>query len=398
MATQPLLTLPRLRSSPWEELHTTWVELFFDLVIAVAITQVARPLLGALSHTVILVFLGLFLLLIWVWSGHTVYTTRFETDDATYTFLAFAQMLTIVGMAVAVPYVSRGNTVGFGTAYLISRLILLVLLARAWYYVVEARQLVRIYLIGFGAGASIWAASLFITPPMQFVLWGLSLIIDMLTPWVVWATTPPASEVNPTHIPERLATLTTIVLGLSVAVIVTTLTSLQIAPEAAAVAALGFIAVACIWWIYYTHLDRAIGRRHLRSGQPYIYSHLVFLLGIVVLGAGIGRAIADTPQAPLSVETFALLWAGFGAWFFGSFLFHLVAPYPEDVLDIRSLVRYYALMALAVLVITILVFPLLTPLSGMVLLLVFILIHLVFDTRRHRRYQASKTDITTKEG
>ncbi|MGZ4920544.1 MAG: low temperature requirement protein A [Halobacteriota archaeon] len=398
MTKQPLLTPPRLRSSPWEELHTTWIELFFDLVVAVAIAQVALPLLGALSHTVILIFLGLFVLVWWIWSGHTVYTTRFEIDDATYTFLVFAQMLAIVGIAVAVPYVSRGNTVGFATAYLISRLILLTLLARAWYYVARTRELVRIYLIGFGVGAGIWAGSLFAPPPTQFVLWGLSLTVDMLTPWLVWITTPPASEVNPTHIPERFATLTTIVLGLSVTIMVATLTAVQITPEAAVVAALGFIAIACIWWIYYTHLDRAIGRIHLRSGQPYIYSHLIILLGIVVLGAGIGRAIADTQHLSLSFETFGLLWAGFGAWFLGSFLLHLVAPYPEEVPDMRSLLRYYAVMAVAVSAITISLYSTLRPLSGMVVLLVFIVIHLIFDTLRHQRYRAPRTDKMSEEG
>ncbi|MGB9372279.1 MAG: hypothetical protein WCB79_10170 [Halobacteriota archaeon] len=62
MANRPPLSPPRLRPSPWEELHTTWLELFYDLVVAVAVTQVAIPLSGVLSRTVISVFFGLFLL------------------------------------------------------------------------------------------------------------------------------------------------------------------------------------------------------------------------------------------------------------------------------------------------------------------------------------------------
>ncbi len=62
---ESLFTPPRLRPSPWQELHTTWVELFYDLVVAVAITQVALPLLGDLSLSTILIFVGLFLLVWW---------------------------------------------------------------------------------------------------------------------------------------------------------------------------------------------------------------------------------------------------------------------------------------------------------------------------------------------
>ncbi len=393
MADRLLLTPPRLRSSPWEELHTTWVELFYDLVVAVAITQVGLLLLDPLSSTIILTFFGLFLLVWWVWSGHTVYTTRFETADTTYNFLAFAQMLAIVGIAVSVPQVSLGATTVFGIAYLISRLLLLALLARAWYYIAETRQLMRIYLVGFGTGASIWAGSLFIAPPAQFVLWGVSLLVDMATPWLVWSTTPPTSEVNPTHIPERLATLTTIVLGLSVTIIVTTLTSMRLTLEAAAVAVLGFVAIACMWWIYHAHLERIIGRIHLRSGQPYIYSHLALLMGIVVIGAGIGRAISDNQQLPLPLDTFALLWAGFGAWFFGGFLLHLVAPYQENKpSDVHKLIRYYALMIFTVFIVGVSLLPILTPLSGVSLLLAFIIVHLAVDTWRHEPHEAAQAD------
>jgi len=48
----------------------------------------------------------------------------------------------------------------------------------------------RIYLTGFGVGAGVWAASLFVPPPTQFVLWGISLTIDVLTPWAVWELCP----------------------------------------------------------------------------------------------------------------------------------------------------------------------------------------------------------------
>jgi len=382
VADRPLLSPPRLRPSPWEELHETWLELFYDLVVAVAIAQVAVPLSGALSPTVISVFFGLFLLVWWVWTGQTVYTTRFETDDTMYVLLAFAQMLAIVGIAVAIPQVVLGHTQGFGIVYLASRLILLVILARAWYYVVESRQLMRIYLIGYGTGAGIWAASLFVPPPAQFVLWGISLTIDLLTPWVVWSTSPTSSEVNPTHIPERLARFTIIVLALSVTIIVRGLASTPIGLETATAAVLGFFVTACLWWTYYQHLARTIGRIRLRSGTPYIYSHFALLIGIVMMGAGIGRAITGNQQAHLSLATLALMWVGFGAWLLGGFLLHLhlAAQYPEAV---SKAAGYYAVTGGAAVIAVLALYPLLTPLSGLGVLLAVIFLHIRLETRRH---------------
>jgi low temperature requirement protein LtrA len=74
VSNQSLFASPRLLSSPQQERHASWLELFYDLVLVVAINQVSLVLTGDLSSTTILVFLGLFLLVSWIWSGHTVYT------------------------------------------------------------------------------------------------------------------------------------------------------------------------------------------------------------------------------------------------------------------------------------------------------------------------------------
>ncbi|OGW38756.1 MAG: hypothetical protein A2010_04710 [Nitrospirae bacterium GWD2_57_9] len=67
------------------------------------------------DHSVpgMLVFTGLFIPVFWVWAGHTVYSTRFDTDDIISRLLTFFQMFAVVGMAVEVHHASQGRTGGF---------------------------------------------------------------------------------------------------------------------------------------------------------------------------------------------------------------------------------------------------------------------------------------------
>ncbi|HXY88293.1 MAG TPA: low temperature requirement protein A [Candidatus Acidoferrales bacterium] len=382
---QSIFAPPRLLSSPQQDRHATWLELFYDLVLVVAVNQVSLALTGDLSTTTILVFLGLFLLVWWSWSNLTVYTARFGTDDLVYRLLTFFRMFAIVCMAVEIPQAILGHTQGFSITYLIARIALLVLFVRALYYVVEARPLMRIYLIGFGSGTAIWAVSVFMAPPQQFALWGCGLAIEMVTPWVVWLRPPPSSELGPLHIPERYGRFTIIVLGLSTASIVSGLLREHVHLETVTIAALGFLIVVCIWGIYSRHLVRAIGHIKLRSGQSYIYSHFPLLVGIVVIGVSIGRVITESQQIHLSLGTFALLWGGFGAWLLAVLLLHAAHPSVE----VRTITLYYAVIFAGVSVI-IFLDSFLTPITTLCALLLFILAQTLIDMRAHIAYNVTK--------
>jgi Bacterial low temperature requirement A protein (LtrA) len=59
----------------------TWLELFFDLIFVAAVSQVAEPLREQYSVVGLVRFTPLFVLIWWAWTGHTVFSTRFDTDD-----------------------------------------------------------------------------------------------------------------------------------------------------------------------------------------------------------------------------------------------------------------------------------------------------------------------------
>lgn len=386
MLKQELIRPPKLRTSATEEKerHATWLELFYDLVLVVAVSQVAHVLSLDHSFRGILVAIGLFMPVGWVWAGHTVYATRFDTDDLVYRLFTFLQMFAVMGMAVEVAHAAHGAGRGFGISYLGARVILLILLARAFYHVREARPFNRVYLIGFGIGAGIWALSLLLPQDRQWVLWMLSLMVELPVPWYIWFKRQPLSDLSASHIPERFGLFTIIVLGESVVAPARGLTGQRWQPESVATAAFGFLVAICVWWIYFRHMERAIGRFTLGSGQPYIYSHIPFWVGIIMMSVGTDHAITESASL-LSSGTVTLLLAGFGLWGLGGFMMDYVTD-PEESHLSRS--RYLVTGGMLFFLAT--ANKLLTPVVMLGLMAACSLLSVFFDERTHLKMSISK--------
>ena len=253
------------------------------------------------------------------------------------------------------------------------------LLARAGRHAPAARSFIRTYLRGFSAGAALWAISILLPAPARYVLWGASLALDLAVPWQVWRSMDPSAAVSPSHIPERFGLFTIIVLGESISAVVRGLSGRHWEAAAIAVSALGFGSGVCVWWIYFRHLERAIGRVNMGSGQPYIYSHIPLLVGIVVMGSGVEHAIRESGADQLREGTFGLLWGGVYLWALGGWLLHHVM-HPRK--SRPAALRYAG--TLAVLFAANMVSRFLSPLSAMGVLLSCLLVLLVEEERIHR--------------
>ena len=83
-----------------KERHATWLELFFDLVFVVIISQLSHFLLHEISLLRFLEFLFLFIPVWWAWTGVTFYSTRFYSDDVGHRLLLLLQMGGAGAMAV----------------------------------------------------------------------------------------------------------------------------------------------------------------------------------------------------------------------------------------------------------------------------------------------------------
>ncbi len=141
-----------------------------------------------------------------------MYNTRFDTDDVIQRLCAFGMMLAAAAMAVKIPQAFEGKSAAFAVAYVVARACLLMLYVRAWYHVPEARDITGLYLTGFGIGVGLWAISIFVPTPARYILWAVGLAIDFLTPWLIRPTLQKA-PLDTSHLPERLALFTIIILG-----------------------------------------------------------------------------------------------------------------------------------------------------------------------------------------
>jgi low temperature requirement protein LtrA len=281
-----------------EERSSTWLELFFDLCFVVAVAALARglhdePNLGGMMR-----FLGLFVPVWWSWMIFTWYATAFDNDDVPYRVTFFVAMLSILGLAASVGGigVEPAATVSFVLAYALMRLLVAGLFLRARRHVPAAlRGFVGFYVAGNVLGAAIWLSSLIVPPPLRYAFWAIGLSVELLGPILAVRTLDnPRISFHPRHIPERYGLFTLIVLGESVLAVAAGTAGADWAPAGVLTAIAGFVAAACIWWLYFDHVGSSGIELGPRPAFYWGYGHFAVYAGIAAFGVGVQLAIEAT--------------------------------------------------------------------------------------------------------
>ncbi|HXW08311.1 MAG TPA: low temperature requirement protein A [Vicinamibacterales bacterium] len=282
----------------------TWLELFFDLAFVAAVAQVGTPLAGDYSVPGLVRYTVLFVLIWWAWSGHTNFSTRFESDDVVQRALTLTQIFVVAVMAVnAKDALDSRSSAGFAAAYALMRFVLVAQYCRAR-RILASRRLTTAYATGFGVAAVCWLVSALVPAPARFWLWGAALLIDLGTPIVtahLSAEVPP----DPDHLPERFGLFTIILLGESMVAVMKGMESQEgWSVTAASAAFLGIVTPFLVWWWYFDGVEGAAERvvRTKRDAQRFTvwsFAHLPLYLGIALSGVGLEHIIRIAPDGHL---------------------------------------------------------------------------------------------------
>jgi low temperature requirement protein LtrA len=309
-----IINRPRLRSleHSGRERHASWLELFFDLVFVLAVAQVAYSFSHDLSITGALRYFAVFAFVWWAWVGYAFYANRFESDEALYRLLMFAGMLDVAALAMSVrgAFTPEG-VAAFTLSYVAVRAVLIVLYARAAYYVPLAREFCVRYIAGFSLGAALWLSSLFFAAPFRYWLWATGFAAELFTPFInnrIINRTP----FDTSHMPERFGLFTIIVLGEAVIAAATGAAQVEWRVTNVLTAALGFGVAAAMWWIHFEFVeDYALRRGRAWARYLYMYGHYVMVAGIVATGIGVEHAIEEAGSGEhLSLSTRSTLLGG----------------------------------------------------------------------------------------
>jgi low temperature requirement protein LtrA len=294
------------------EHQVTPLELFFDLVFVFAFTQVTRLLVD--DPTWGGVFRGMLVLaaLWWAWSVYAWLTSAMDVDEGGVRLVMLAAMAAMFGAALAVPGAFGDDAVFFGVAYLLVRLLHLVLSA-----LVARDDPDRLgALVRFAPTAVVGPLLLvfagFVEGDARVAVWLVALAIDYLGPVVIgvgrgWRV---ASE----HFAERHGLIILIALGESI-ISIGLGVGLELDTGVVVASALGIVVVSALWWLYFDvaaifarrRLVQARGLElHRLALHAYSYLHLPMVAGIVLFAFGLETTLHHLDEGLDNVPAAAL--------------------------------------------------------------------------------------------
>jgi low temperature requirement protein LtrA len=347
MSAEAQTRAPRMAAVLRQTERVTALELFFDLVFVLALTQCTALMAAEPTWTGIgkgMLILGV---LWWSWVGYAWLTNVVDPEEGSFRLAMFAAMAALLVAALCVPDAFGDDALLFACAYAVVRAAQLTL------YLLASRDnpALRRSVLGLAGGSAIGVGLLIAASGLdgwqQGALWVTALLLDMAEPFFFgsagWALD------YPSHFAERHGLIVIIALGESI-VAIGVGAGTEVDAGVVVAATLGIAVGAALWWLYFDVIallaERDLARlpagreRNERARDTYSYLHFPMVAGIVLAALGLKKTLADVGASLDGVTAFAML---------GGVAIYLLAHVAARLRNIRTVNNHRLVCAAALL-------------------------------------------------
>ena len=304
---------PRLSAARREGERVTPLELFFDLVFVLAITQCTALIAHHPSWSGL--FQGLLVLgvLWWAWVGYAWLTSVIDPEEGAVRLVIFLAMAALLIASLCVPEAFGDLALTFALAIGVFRVAHIALFMLASPDDDALRHSVLGLAVSTAIAVGLLATASFFDGPAQGALWALAIFLDMAGPYFFGSA---GWKLVPGHFAERHGLIVIIALGESIVAIgVGAAGALDFGIGTVAVLGVGL--AAALWWTYFDVVALISAKRlgEAETGRvqnelardSYSYIHLALVAGIVLVAFGLKKTIGHTDEHLHTVESFGLL-------------------------------------------------------------------------------------------
>jgi low temperature requirement protein LtrA len=336
---RPRRMSPTLR----EEARVTPLELFFDLVFVLALTQCTALMADQPTWEGLAKGMLVLAVMWWAWVGYAWLTSVIEPEEGAVRLVMFAAMAGLLIVALCVPGAFTDEALLFAGAYGVVRIAHLALFFLTCRDDPLLRRAVFTGLtVSTGVAIGLLVLASFLDGIPQGAVWALAIAIDMGGPLFHGQD---GWRLVPGHFAERHGLIIIIALGESIVAIGIGAEG-NVTAGVVIVASLGVMVAAAMWWLYFDVValaaerrlaDAAPGReRNTMARDSFSYLHLPMVAGIVLLALGLKKTLEHVEDPLKLVPAVALL---------GGTALYLVAHVAFRYRNVHSFNRHRAITA-----------------------------------------------------
>jgi low temperature requirement protein LtrA len=362
------------------------LELFFDLVFVLALTQCTALMAYDQSWSGLAQGLLVLGVLWWAWVGYSWLTSVIDPEEGAVRlviFVAMAAML-IVSLSVKEAFDSLALAFALGIGVFRTAHIALFMLAGA------DDQDLRRSVIGLAGSTAVGVGLLviasFFDGAAQGALFALAIFLDMAGPYFFGAE---GWKLVPGHFAERHGLILIVALGESIVAL-----GIGAAGELdlgiGAVAALGVFLAAALWWTYFDVVALISARRLSQAPagrvqnelarDSYSYMHLLLVAGIVLIALGMKVTIGHYDERLHEEIAFALL---------GGIAIYLIGLVSFRYRHVHTLNRHRLGLAIVLLFLV----PVATAIPALLSLAIAVSLLWAMIVYEHRGYGAARAEL-----